>query len=196
MHICSKCSLARSLRYSGSRGGCSDPESDWSLLHQCQNTANSKLQWVHTHTNTHSHTHWQAACSLTNNDFFSAVTLTMCISCLFSLYLSPTFPLNVIWCFPCVLLSIVSVPHSFPNDLLFPLIPNIRSNPTFLLHCGPAWQGTDLMHNHVLADNSPTVAGFPGNPPCSDQSEDSDYDSLWTAASCRTASFSRKIFRS
>uniref|UniRef100_A0AAX7VXD0 Osteoclast-stimulating factor 1 n=1 Tax=Astatotilapia calliptera TaxID=8154 RepID=A0AAX7VXD0_ASTCA len=55
------------------------------------------------------------------------------------------------------------------------------------------WQGTDLMHNHVLADNSLTVAGLPGNPPCSDQSEDSDYDSIWTAHSYRTASFSRKI---
>uniref|UniRef100_A0A8C4IVR3 Osteoclast-stimulating factor 1 n=1 Tax=Dicentrarchus labrax TaxID=13489 RepID=A0A8C4IVR3_DICLA len=55
------------------------------------------------------------------------------------------------------------------------------------------WQGTDLMHNHVLADTSLTVAGFPGNLPCSDQSEDSDYDSIWTATSYRTASFSRKI---
>uniref|UniRef100_A0A8C4IWD6 Osteoclast-stimulating factor 1 n=1 Tax=Dicentrarchus labrax TaxID=13489 RepID=A0A8C4IWD6_DICLA len=53
------------------------------------------------------------------------------------------------------------------------------------------WQGTDLMHNHVLADTSLTVAGFPGNLPCSDQSEDSDYDSIWTATSYRTASFSR-----
>ncbi|XP_078099778.1 rho guanine nucleotide exchange factor 7b isoform X2 [Sander vitreus] len=53
------------------------------------------------------------------------------------------------------------------------------------------WQGTDLMHNHVLADTSLTVAGFPSNLPCSDQSEDSDYDSLWTAHSYRTASFSR-----
>ncbi|KAK1876416.1 Rho guanine nucleotide exchange factor 7 [Dissostichus eleginoides] len=53
------------------------------------------------------------------------------------------------------------------------------------------WQGTDLMHNHVLADTSLTVAGIPGNPPCSDQSEDSDYDSLWNAHSYRTASFSR-----
>lgn len=58
---------------------------------------------------------------------------------------------------------------------------------------GTAWQGTDLMHNHVLADTSLTVAGFPGNLPCSDQSEDSDYDSIWTAHSYRTASFSRKI---
>ncbi|XP_029923429.1 rho guanine nucleotide exchange factor 7b isoform X1 [Myripristis murdjan] len=48
------------------------------------------------------------------------------------------------------------------------------------------WQGTDLMHNHVLADASLT-----GNPPCSDQSEDSDYDSIWTAHSYRTASVSR-----
>ncbi|XP_010770618.1 rho guanine nucleotide exchange factor 7-like, partial [Notothenia coriiceps] len=47
------------------------------------------------------------------------------------------------------------------------------------------------MHNHVLADTSLTVAGIPGNPPCSDQSEDSDYDSLWNAHSYRTASFSR-----
>uniref|UniRef100_A0A674PL23 Osteoclast-stimulating factor 1 n=1 Tax=Takifugu rubripes TaxID=31033 RepID=A0A674PL23_TAKRU len=58
------------------------------------------------------------------------------------------------------------------------------------------WQGTDLMHNHVLADNSLSVAGFPGNLPCSDQSEDSDYDSIWTATSYRTASISRKIFGS
>ncbi|KAG7215727.1 hypothetical protein INR49_022084 [Caranx melampygus] len=53
------------------------------------------------------------------------------------------------------------------------------------------WQGTDLMHNHVLADTSLTIVGVPGNVPCSDQSEDSDYDSIWTAHSYRTASFSR-----
>ncbi|XP_073318514.1 rho guanine nucleotide exchange factor 7b isoform X1 [Pagrus major] len=53
------------------------------------------------------------------------------------------------------------------------------------------WQGTDLMHNHVLADISLTVAGIPGSLHCSDQSEDSDYDSIWTATSYRTASFSR-----
>ncbi|XP_024116694.1 rho guanine nucleotide exchange factor 7 isoform X2 [Oryzias melastigma] len=53
------------------------------------------------------------------------------------------------------------------------------------------WQGTDLMHNHVLADSSLAPAGLPGNQPCSDQSEDSDYDSIWTAHSHRTASFSR-----
>ncbi|KAM3850771.1 rho guanine nucleotide exchange factor 7-like [Diretmus argenteus] len=53
------------------------------------------------------------------------------------------------------------------------------------------WQGTDLMHNHVLVDASLTAAGCPGNPPCSDQSEDSDYESIWTAHSYRTASVSR-----
>lgn len=52
-----------------------------------------------------------------------------------------------------------------------------------------AWQGTDLMHNHVLAENSLTVAEFP----CSDQSEDSDYESIWTSQNHRTASFSRKM---
>ncbi|XP_075873346.1 rho guanine nucleotide exchange factor 7-like isoform X3 [Nelusetta ayraudi] len=53
------------------------------------------------------------------------------------------------------------------------------------------WQGTDLMHNHVLADTGLAPAVPPGNPPCSDQSEDSDYDSIWTATSYRTGSFSR-----
>ncbi|KAM8873027.1 rho guanine nucleotide exchange factor 7-like isoform 2-T2 [Synchiropus picturatus] len=57
------------------------------------------------------------------------------------------------------------------------------------------WQGTDLMHNHVLADSSLTVAGNAGNPPCPDQSEDSDYDSIWTTHSYRTASFSRSSRR-
>ncbi|KAJ0062339.1 hypothetical protein NL108_010500, partial [Boleophthalmus pectinirostris] len=49
------------------------------------------------------------------------------------------------------------------------------------------WQGTDLMHNHVLVDSG--AANLPGNP--SDQSEDSDYDSVWTMQSYRTGSFSR-----
>uniref|UniRef100_A0A1A8KN18 Osteoclast-stimulating factor 1 n=1 Tax=Nothobranchius kuhntae TaxID=321403 RepID=A0A1A8KN18_NOTKU len=53
------------------------------------------------------------------------------------------------------------------------------------------WQGTDLMHNHVLDENSLAVAGCSGNVQCSDLSEDSDYDSIWTSQSHRTASFSR-----
>ncbi|XP_057686136.1 rho guanine nucleotide exchange factor 7-like isoform X1 [Corythoichthys intestinalis] len=57
------------------------------------------------------------------------------------------------------------------------------------------WQGTDLMHNHVLADSSLIVVGIPGNLPPSDQSEDSDYDSIWTATSYRTASISRSSRR-
>uniref|UniRef100_A0A3B5MUI5 Uncharacterized protein n=1 Tax=Xiphophorus couchianus TaxID=32473 RepID=A0A3B5MUI5_9TELE len=55
------------------------------------------------------------------------------------------------------------------------------------------WQGTDLMHNHVLAETSLTVAALPSNLLSSDQSEDSDYDSIWTNQSHRTASFSRKM---
>lgn len=51
------------------------------------------------------------------------------------------------------------------------------------------------MHNHVLADTGLTPAVPPANLPCSDQSEDSDYDSIWTATSYRTGSFSRKISR-
>ncbi|XP_038161286.1 rho guanine nucleotide exchange factor 7b isoform X1 [Cyprinodon tularosa] len=53
------------------------------------------------------------------------------------------------------------------------------------------WQGTDLMHNHVLAEPSFSVAVIPSNLPSSEQSEDSDYDSVWTSQSHRTASFSR-----
>ncbi|XP_051983076.1 rho guanine nucleotide exchange factor 7-like isoform X3 [Xyrauchen texanus] len=56
------------------------------------------------------------------------------------------------------------------------------------------WQGTDLMHNHVLADVDQSCvdaigcrsSGFP-----SDQSEDSDYDSIWINHTNRMGSMSR-----
>ncbi|XP_027012212.2 rho guanine nucleotide exchange factor 7b isoform X1 [Tachysurus fulvidraco] len=60
------------------------------------------------------------------------------------------------------------------------------------------WQGTDLMHNHVLADVGQSRTETAG---CrtsalrlelsSDQSEDSDYDSIWTTHSYRMGSTSR-----
>ncbi|XP_026118939.1 rho guanine nucleotide exchange factor 7-like isoform X1 [Carassius auratus] len=57
------------------------------------------------------------------------------------------------------------------------------------------WQGTDLMHNHVLADVDQSCvdavgcrsSGFPS----SDQSEDSDYDSIWITHTNRMGSLSR-----
>ncbi|XP_043092766.1 rho guanine nucleotide exchange factor 7b isoform X1 [Puntigrus tetrazona] len=57
------------------------------------------------------------------------------------------------------------------------------------------WQGTDLMHNHVLADVDQSCvdavgcrsSGFPS----SDQSEDSDYDSIWITHTNRMGSVSR-----
>lgn len=49
------------------------------------------------------------------------------------------------------------------------------------------------MHNHVLAETSLTVAALHSNVPPSDQSEDSDYDSVWISQSHRTTSFSRKM---
>lgn len=62
-----------------------------------------------------------------------------------------------------------------------------------------AWQGTDLMHNHVLADVDQSCVEAVGCrtsmlrlEPSSDQSEDSDYDSIWTAHSYRMGSISRK----
>uniref|UniRef100_A0A8C8HFS6 Osteoclast-stimulating factor 1 n=1 Tax=Oncorhynchus tshawytscha TaxID=74940 RepID=A0A8C8HFS6_ONCTS len=66
------------------------------------------------------------------------------------------------------------------------------------------WQGTDLMHNHVLAEpvdrSSVDTIGCRsslsrGTEPWSDLSEDSDYDSIWTASSYRTSSVSRKRSR-
>ncbi|KAJ8378705.1 hypothetical protein AAFF_G00236830 [Aldrovandia affinis] len=60
------------------------------------------------------------------------------------------------------------------------------------------WQGTDLMHNHVLADDDLSITDSPvrrnsiSRPePTSDLSEDSDYDSIWTAHSYRMGSTSR-----
>uniref|UniRef100_A0A665UTM3 Rho guanine nucleotide exchange factor 7-like n=1 Tax=Echeneis naucrates TaxID=173247 RepID=A0A665UTM3_ECHNA len=57
------------------------------------------------------------------------------------------------------------------------------------------WQGTDLMHNHVLADVDRSCVDSPGRRSSvsrpeltSDLSEDSDYDSIWTTHSYRMGS--------
>nr|XP_058897894.1 rho guanine nucleotide exchange factor 7 isoform X6 [Kogia breviceps] len=58
------------------------------------------------------------------------------------------------------------------------------------------WQGTDLMHNHVLADDDQSSLDSLGRRSSlsrlepSDLSEDSDYDSIWTAHSYRMGSTS------
>uniref|UniRef100_A0A669FA15 Rho guanine nucleotide exchange factor (GEF) 7a n=1 Tax=Oreochromis niloticus TaxID=8128 RepID=A0A669FA15_ORENI len=61
------------------------------------------------------------------------------------------------------------------------------------------WQGTDLMHNHVLADVDQSCVDSPGRRSSvsrpeltSDLSEDSDYDSIWTTHSYRMGSVPRK----
>ncbi|XP_068124154.1 rho guanine nucleotide exchange factor 7 isoform X3 [Hyperolius riggenbachi] len=59
------------------------------------------------------------------------------------------------------------------------------------------WQGTDLMHNHVLADDDQSSLDSLGRRSSlsrlepSDLSEDSDYDSIWTAHNYRMGSTSR-----
>ncbi|XP_031725244.1 rho guanine nucleotide exchange factor 7a isoform X3 [Anarrhichthys ocellatus] len=60
------------------------------------------------------------------------------------------------------------------------------------------WQGTDLMHNHVLADVDRSCMDTPGRRSSvsrpelsSDLSEDSDYDSIWTTHSYRMGSVPR-----
>uniref|UniRef100_A0A8C6VV62 Rho guanine nucleotide exchange factor (GEF) 7a n=1 Tax=Nothobranchius furzeri TaxID=105023 RepID=A0A8C6VV62_NOTFU len=57
------------------------------------------------------------------------------------------------------------------------------------------WQGTDLMHNHVLADSDQSCVDSSGRRSSvsrpelsSDLSEDSDYDSIWTTHSYRMGS--------
>uniref|UniRef100_A0A8C5C618 Rho guanine nucleotide exchange factor (GEF) 7b n=1 Tax=Gadus morhua TaxID=8049 RepID=A0A8C5C618_GADMO len=63
------------------------------------------------------------------------------------------------------------------------------------------WQGTDLMHNHVLADAHLVVtvdaatAPATGAVPCADQSEDSENDSVWISPSYRMMSLQRKASR-
>ncbi|XP_056097076.1 rho guanine nucleotide exchange factor 7a isoform X4 [Rhinichthys klamathensis goyatoka] len=58
------------------------------------------------------------------------------------------------------------------------------------------WQGTDLMHNHVLDQSSVDSLGRRSSisrpEATSDLSEDSDYDSIWTAHSYRMGSVSRQ----
>lgn len=70
---------------------------------------------------------------------------------------------------------------------------------TFASPPQPAWQGTDLMHNHVLADVDRSCMDSPGRRSSvsrpelsSDLSEDSDYDSIWTTHSYRMGSVPRK----
>uniref|UniRef100_A0A8D3BYW3 Rho guanine nucleotide exchange factor 7 n=1 Tax=Scophthalmus maximus TaxID=52904 RepID=A0A8D3BYW3_SCOMX len=65
------------------------------------------------------------------------------------------------------------------------------------------WQGTDLMHNHVLADVDRSCVDSSGRRSSvsrpelsSDLSEDSDYDSVWTTHSYRMGSDNKKMKRS
>lgn len=98
---------------------------------------------------------------------------------MFSLFLLSPHLCSFSVCLVVALLSVSSAP------VLSPVLPVL------------AWQGTDLMHNHVLADDEqPSLdsgrrSSLPRLEP-SDLSEDSDYDSIWTAHSYRMGSASRK----
>lgn len=92
--------------------------------------------------------------------------------------------------------NLLGVPHFTHLGLVHPLNPPVLSNMIGLIpHPWLAWQGTDLMHNHVLADVGQSYvdavgcrsSGFP-----SDQSEDSDYDTIWITHTNRIGSMSRK----
>ena len=102
---------------------------------------------------------------------------------LFSLSLLFPSPFAFVPCFGCG--SSCSPPSACPSS---------PSPPPPVL----AWQGTDLMHNHVLADDDQSSLDSLGRRSSlsrvepSDFSEDSDYDSIWTAHSYRMGSASRK----
>lgn len=87
--------------------------------------------------------------------------------------------------------------HSSSLDHHFLLLHSQHHSQPRPLH--PAWQGTDLMHNHVLADVDQSCVDSPGRRSSvsrpeltSDLSEDSDYDSIWTTHSYRMGSVPRK----
>lgn len=87
---------------------------------------------------------------------------------------------------------VCSTPKPSPHFCLIGLIFWPAPNPL-------AWQGTDLMHNHVLVDVGQSRmkaavchASVLRLDLSSDQSEDSDYDSIWTTHSYRMVSTSRK----
>lgn len=90
-----------------------------------------------------------------------------------------------LWLFLYVLLLISPLPV-YIHHFISPIHPSL------------AWQGTDLMHNHVLADDDQSSLDSLGRRSSlsrlepSDLSEDSDYDSIWTAHSYRMGSTSRK----
>lgn len=80
----------------------------------------------------HSLTHWQASSCLTNNDFFSAVTLTVFLSCLFSppSIPFPTFLWNTLWFFSPLHFFFKSIlPTLLPKWFALPVISNISSTP-------------------------------------------------------------------
>lgn len=114
-----------------------------------------------------------------------------------------------LWCFFNNIFSFPSLPITFL--LLFHVFGcgySLRSpphptsaypHPPFhFTYTSLAWQGTDLMHNHVLADDDQSSLDSLGRRSSlsrlepSDLSEDSDYDSIWTAHSYRMGSTSRK----
>lgn len=105
----------------------------------------------------------------------------------------------LLWFIICCVLP-TPPPHSAPSFFLCSLtISTLRDTAATLCSLRPAWQGTDLMHNHVLADVDRSCMDLPGRRSSvsrpelsSDLSEDSDYDSIWTSHSYRMGSVPRK----
>lgn len=108
---------------------------------------------------------------------------------IFSLFLFFPSPFAFVSCVLVVAYPVCSPPH--PTSACLHL-------PFHFTHTSLAWQGTDLMHNHVLADDDQSSLDSLGRRSSlsrlepSDLSEDSDYDSIWTAHSYRMGSTSRK----
>lgn len=129
----------------------------------------------------------------------------MFVSFMLSFNLSPCIPICPI--IPLCISGLYDLPFvACCRYFLLPLhhhssfSPTISSTATATLSSPrTAWQGTDLMHNHVLADVDRSCMDSPGRRSSvsrpelsSDLSEDSDYDSIWTTHSYRMGSVPRK----
>lgn len=134
--------------------------------------------------------------------FEFALFLSALINFLFCLlYFFPLWSIHLpriwIWFVICCVLPMPPPPPPFFFRSL--TVSSLRDTGASLCSLRPAWQGTDLMHNHVLADVDRSCMDLPGRRSSvsrpelsSDLSEDSDYDSIWTSHSYRMGSVPRK----
>lgn len=134
--------------------------------------------------------------------FLSAlINFVFCLLCYIFFPFDPSISPRILICFVICCVLPTPPPHSAPTFFFRSLAISSLGDAAAATLCSlrPAWQGTDLMHNHVLADVDRSCVDLPGRRSSvsrpelsSDLSEDSDYDSIWTSHSYRMGSVPRK----